>query len=127
VTKKASRIARWSAVALWAAAIFAASAMPGSNLPGGYSVQAHFIEYFVLSALLYMALGVDRDRTSAILLAIVLASAYGISDEFHQSFVPMRTPDPIDWLVDTLGAATGALTAAWVVSAASRRRGAGRH
>jgi len=123
VTKKASRTVRWSAVVLWAAAIFAASAMPGSNLPGGYSVQAHLIEYFVLSALLYLALSVDRDRRSAILLAIVLASAYGISDEFHQSFVPMRTPDTIDWLTDTLGAAAGALTAAWVVAAAAKRRG----
>ena len=39
------------------------------------------------------------------------ASLYGISDEIHQIFVPGRTADPIDWLVDTCGAALGAFIA----------------
>jgi VanZ family protein len=33
-----------------------------------------------------------------------VCSLYGISDEFHQSFVPGRTPDPVDWATDTAGA-----------------------
>ena len=37
-------------------------------------------------------------------LATSIASLYGISDEFHQSFVPGRTPDVVDWLADTSGA-----------------------
>ena len=34
---------------------------------------------------------------------------YGVTDEFHQHFVPMRTPDVADWGMDTIGATTGAL------------------
>ena len=39
---------------------------------------------------------------------------YGISDEFHQSFVPGRTPDVLDWLADTSGALLAALLLAWL-------------
>ena len=38
------------------------------------------------------------------LLVIVAASFYGITDEFHQSFVPERTMSSIDWAVDTFAA-----------------------
>jgi VanZ family protein len=51
----------------------------------------------------------------------VLASAYGITDELHQAFVPLRMPDPMDWLVDTVGAAVGALTM-WTADKAGWRR-----
>lgn len=102
---------RWSAVALWAAAIFGVSSIQGSNLPGGYSVQAHFTEYLILAVLLYIALRPGRSRASAALFALLIASLYGMSDEFHQSFVPGRMPDPMDWLTDTLGAGTGVLAA----------------
>lgn len=38
------------------------------------------------------------------ILTVVITSLYGVSDEFHQSFVPGRTPDVFDWMTDTLGA-----------------------
>lgn len=87
------------------------SALPGSQVPGRFGSLAHFGEYAIFSALLYLALRVDNDRTRAAVLAVVIASAYAVTDEFHQSFVPMRTPDPADWLVDTAGAVAGALSA----------------
>ena len=37
--------------------------------------------------------------------ALLAASAYGASDEWHQSFVPGRSVEVADWLADTLGAA----------------------
>lgn len=37
-------------------------------------------------------------------LALVFASLYGASDEWHQSFVPGRSADVWDWVADTLGA-----------------------
>jgi VanZ family protein len=37
--------------------------------------------------------------------AVLAASAYGASDEWHQSFVPGRSVEVTDWLADTLGAA----------------------
>lgn len=101
----------WTAVALWAAVIFAVSARPGSTLPGGYSVQGHLGEYFILGALLFWALSARRAARSALALAVVLGSLYGITDEIHQHFVVMRTPDVTDWGLDTIGALLGAMTA----------------
>lgn len=39
------------------------------------------------------------------LLSLVFCSLYGVSDEWHQAFVPGREPGAADWLADTLGAA----------------------
>jgi VanZ family protein len=38
-------------------------------------------------------------------IALVLVSAYGMSDEWHQSFTPGRSVELADWLADTSGAA----------------------
>lgn len=107
----AQRVIRWGLVSGWAAVIFAFSAIPGSNVPGSYGSLAHFIEYAVLGGLLYFAFRCDQPRATALLLAVAGASLYGITDEFHQSFVPMRVPDVRDWAMDTLGAIAGATTA----------------
>ena len=53
-----------------------------------------------------------RVAGASLLGAFVIAVLYGVSDEFHQSFVPGRTPDAADVLADAVGAAL-ALTAAW--------------
>jgi VanZ family protein len=37
--------------------------------------------------------------------ALLAASAFGATDEWHQASVPGRTPDLGDWIADTLGAA----------------------
>lgn len=57
-----------------------------------------------------------------VLAAVVIASLYGITDEFHQSFVPGRMSDPADWFTDTCGAALGAAVAAVVVWRGRRGR-----
>ncbi len=101
----------WVAVVLWAVVIFAVSARPGSTLPGGYSVQGHLGEYFILGGLLFRALSARRTARYAVVLAVILASIYGITDEVHQHFVVMRTPDVTDWGLDTVGAFLGAMTA----------------
>jgi len=38
---------------------------------------------------------------------VVLATLYGLSDEWHQSFVPARTADAADLLADFIGSAMG--------------------
>ncbi len=108
------------AAAGWAAAIFAFSAIPGGALPGRFGPAAHFIVFAVLGALLRVALSGDR-RSGAGLLAASAASAYGVTDELHQAFVPMRTPDPIDWLVDSAGAVCGAILAGAVLRLLEKR------
>lgn len=52
--------------------------------------------------------------------AIILAALYGISDEFHQSFVVGRTMQAADMLVDSLGAAVAVATLRQVVIWARR-------
>jgi VanZ family protein len=43
-------------------------------------------------------------------LAIVAASIYGITDEVHQAFVPLRESSWKDWLADSTGAVMGAMS-----------------
>lgn len=89
-----------------------------SNLPdldGGRDIQSiagHFGAYAALGASLAIFLRwLGWSPVRALLTAIVLATLYGVTDEFHQSFVPNRMTDPKDLLVDFLGATAGALAA----------------
>jgi VanZ family protein len=51
--------------------------------------------------------------------AIVLATLYGATDEFHQLFVPGRSADRYDVLADCVGATMGTAIG-WLASAARR-------
>lgn len=66
---------------------------------------AHFTEYFILSLLLLRAIrGENRGlRLAWALLAIAIVACYASLDEFHQSFVPGRTPAVTDVMIDTSG------------------------
>lgn len=67
--------------------------------------MTHFSIYGLLATLV-VRLG--RSRGSA-WFALFLVSAYGISDEWHQSFTPGRSVEFADWLADTFGAAVAIL------------------
>lgn len=62
---------------------------------------AHFAVYGLLATLL-CRLG---SGWRAAWGALMLASAFGASDEWHQSFVPGRESELADWVADTCGAA----------------------
>ncbi len=71
---------------------------------------AHLTEYAIFAPLLYISLlGADelqwRPRTA--LWSAVIAAAYSLTDEFHQSFVPNRTASLADCALDTTGAILG--------------------
>lgn len=69
----------------------------------------HTIEYGGLGLLLCRAfLGEGITRAKAALLAVLVASMYAASDEWHQSFVPFRSSDVLDWVADTIGSVLGA-------------------
>jgi VanZ family protein len=103
----------WGPVVLHMALIFAASSTADLDpLPGTFSDKpAHLGVYAVLGGLLARAFaGGWRNVTwPQVVLAVVLSTAYGVSDEFHQSFVPGRTPDAMDVVADAAGAALGAI------------------
>ncbi len=106
-----SRRARVWPAAL-AAVIFLASSrsqIAGPDIAGIDKV-AHFLVYGLLGTLLGR-LGRGRRAAGWALLA---ASLYGISDEWHQSFTPGRSVEVADWAADTLGAALAVtLYTAW--------------
>lgn len=98
----------WGPALLCMATIFIASSR--SRVPkvefGHADKVMHFSAYGVLGgALAYggAATGVG------VLPLIAVGSLYGATDEVHQSFVPGRTPDPLDWIADTLGTIAGVL------------------
>jgi VanZ family protein len=107
----------WLAVAapvtIMAAIFVLSSRSQLPDLDGGRDVQSiagHFIAYAALGgtlAVLFRALGWSPLR--ALLVAIVIATLYGVTDEVHQSFVPNRVTDTKDVLVDFLGATAGSL------------------
>ncbi len=121
-TDRAKLVALWVPALVWMAVIFWVSSLPGSEIPGGYATPGHLIAYSVLGGLLALPLLRMTGRDRAIALALLAASIYGITDELHQTFVPMRTPDVADWGVDTLGAFLGAVAVAWAALAASSAR-----
>jgi VanZ family protein len=75
---------------------------------------AHFTEYFILSLLILRGIRAGRHGTKLAwaVLAIVLVAGYASLDEFHQRFVPGRTPAVTDVLIDTTGGATAQAIAA---------------
>ena len=85
-----------------------------------FSIMGHFGVYFVLGITLWWALGGVRvSARNRLFLAWIGAILYGVTDEWHQSFVPGRTPDIRDIATDAIGAAVGLL----IVSLLLRRFG----
>lgn len=119
---RARRAVAAVASVLWMAVIFRLSALPGSAVPGRFGSLGHFAVYAVLGAVLLLAIDPALASWRAAATAVALASVYGITDEFHQRFVPGRMSDPVDWVVDTAGAAVAVAVLLWL---AKRRRDAG--
>lgn len=72
----------------------------------------HLVEYAILGLLLARAIKKTfkfEDVRKLCSLVLVIAFIYGLSDEFHQAFVPGRTVSLFDALSDAVGALLGAL------------------
>jgi VanZ family protein len=125
---------RWLAVLpplVYAAVIFALSSQsrPLPFLPDELMLHdklLHALEYSVLGALLVVPLQLAGfGPRAAFVVAVLLGSLYGATDEIHQSFVPGRDAAVLDWVADTLGVALGAAGASAASVALRRARGAG--
>jgi len=114
----------WGPSVAWAGVLFLSSAVP--DWP--YSVAAlhlpdkalHFAVYSVLGATLahgrfHAAPGVPHAGM------VALGTLYGATDEWHQAYVPGRTPSVGDWAADVAGVAVG-YTIAWLVASVLLRR-----
>ena len=110
----------WVPVALYAGMIFYLSAQshPEENLPSFVFKEVsdkvlHAVAYGILSLLCYRAFrwaAGPAVARQAVVLAIVTASLYGVTDEVHQAFVLLRESSWLDWLADTIGAAIAAMS-----------------
>jgi len=115
----------WLPVIIYCGAIFIQSSFPATGqYPVSFSDKIlHFTAYALLGILFFRALRTlairKRTRLTA-LLSVMLASLYGLSDEIHQYFVPLRHADMLDWLADVIGSICGVLLYLYII----RRRGA---
>jgi VanZ family protein len=94
----------------WMAAIFLASGqqkLPGPEGIPGFDKLAHLAAYGLLATLWARALNQPDRPWRTALIGCVIASVYGLTDEFHQSFTPGRSVEFADWVADTAGAALG--------------------
>lgn len=106
--------------------IFFLSHQPGTalqlSLPPGADKLGHGALYAVLAGASLLALDPGHKRRTPVragLLVVLFCLVYGISDEFHQWFIPGRAPSGGDLLADTAGAAIA--VAGWLRRAARRR------
>jgi VanZ family protein len=134
-----SRFWRYAPLALWAVLIFVGS---GDVLSGSHTSiilravrwlfpnvrneslavfhllvrkAGHLTEYAIFATLAARAFRTsshDLLRRHWFWVSLLLAIAYALSDEYHQSFVPSRTASIYDSLIDSVGALI-ALTIIW--------------
>jgi VanZ family protein len=111
---KGDRARRWLRV-LWpivvAGLIFLASSRSRVIATGVTRMDDKFVHFAVYGLLATLVCRVGQGWRAAV-SALIIVSAFGASDEWHQSFVPGRFAGTDDWIADTLGAAL-AVTLYW--------------
>ena len=107
-------LTHWLPVFLWCAIIFAQSAFATPDIGPHWPYMdkfAHLGIYGLLAVLLCRALHAGTHfsgRPLKLALTVtVLTALYGLSDEWHQSFVPARNAEAADLLADLLGGVMG--------------------
>lgn len=137
IQKRKIKIIAWVLVLLWMGLIFYLSHQPatksselssgivdmvvlamGKMIPFGamnletlhYIIRkgAHFTAYFILGLLVINALKLNGLRSfKLIILTLIICVLYAASDEFHQVFIPGRSGEIKDVLIDSSGSTFG--------------------
>jgi VanZ family protein len=103
----------WLPLILYCLLIFFQSANPSPEQIPSFPFSdklLHFMAYGILGILFYRAyqtLKIKDNLPLLMVLSVVSAILYGISDEVHQSFVPFREAEVADVIADTIGAFSG--------------------
>ena len=107
----------WLPVFVYCGLIFYLSSLQASEIPAPSLFQfigdknIHAIEYAILAVLCYRAFRRAAGPWAAryaLVLSVIAAVAYGLTDEIHQVFVPTRDPSFLDLWADLIGASIGA-------------------
>ena len=109
-------ILRWAPSVLLMVVIFALSSIPSKEMPSfGFwdtlvKKGGHMLGYGILTVSFGFGLGWERKRAWQ---AFLLAVAYALTDEVHQSFVPGRHASLLDALVFDGGGSILAMMGMW--------------
>lgn len=112
----------------WCSVIFLLSHLTASSLPAEFSPPVHagghtpspssslvaFLNwdkfhhasaYAIMALLAWRFFNLKNYRPFQLFtISFIFCALYGLSDEWHQSFVPGRQSDLLDWLADIVGA-----------------------
>lgn len=105
----------WGPLLLYLGLIFWSSSGPAPDIVSDQpDYLMHGAGYFLLEILAARAFagGLDRLNGRSLLLGLALTTLYGLSDEWHQAFVPSRYASWADVLADATGAVLAALVLA---------------
>lgn len=105
------RALRWAPPAFWALAILLLTSIPNPNIPAPKDSDKvlHFGVYAILGVLTARAAGLRRDRFALCAAIVAGVSLFGAIDEWHQYFIPGRSPAVEDWIADSVGGLAGTL------------------
>ncbi len=101
----------WFPVFLYSGIIFYASSLPNVKSPldiENLDKLIHVFEYIPFGFLLARAFSGQWPRVRIWQVVTICSLLYGISDEYHQSFVPGRESCVPDAIADTIGGFLGA-------------------
>lgn len=102
----------WLPVIAYMAMLFVFSSFSTVPSPPGdlSAYHVHIAAYTGLGAITARAAGKGLRHVSwpAVIVAIVISSLYGVTDEYHQRFVPGRSFDVLDMVADAIGSVVGA-------------------
>ena len=95
--------------------IFYTSSIPGTDIPSIFAYQDIIYHAVIFSVLAYFFARALKNSfkqirpLKIIIFTLIFGILYGISDEFHQSFVPERIPSGFDVFIDGVGTFIGGL------------------
>jgi VanZ family protein len=97
------------ALVLYCAYLYWLSAQPTLKPPFDLGIVYqdklyHSVAYGIMAFLAWRSGRHFMRQLYALWFGVVFSSLYGITDEWHQWFVPGRSTDWQDWLADTIGA-----------------------
>lgn len=98
-----------------AASIFTASSIPGYRLPeAAFILSDKLIHLLIYMVFFFTAAWMFKNRERYgrmkkhyLVSGLTTVTLYGMTDEFHQFFVPNRSCDFYDFVFDVLGGITG--------------------
>lgn len=98
----------WTWVIGYMILIFVLSSLERVPVLGDWDLNdkaKHMALFALFAFLVFRAISLYITHTGWLIATTVLiVSLYGATDEYHQSFVPGRSPDVRDWMADTAAA-----------------------